>query len=732
MNVRFLFSVLIAFFCFQLSSAVHAQSFTSVPSAFDPTAFGIETGAVEIPSLRTEKTVTFRLPNGDFTQVSDGTDRFTRDERGTLVPVSDTGEETLEGIVFDHLPKSTVVTFDSDFPAYTYRRGDHFFRLSYTGRAKAIFEKPNVVSYTLSDHAVLRFAVKGTTVLKAITIDGPVNPNILRFTVTQDQSLTQRSESGGILLQTATGTVLFRASAPFLLSESGTLLKHAISIRTLGNGQYVYDYDPRNLPSVYIIDPSTCSTDPGTLVNDTTGGGAAWVNPTRASYSDDSYATISNVMGVSTQTNYLKATNFGFQIPFGTVKGVTVRIERHAIDDTSVKDSTVQLVETGSFVGDNKASTTFWPNSDVTKIYGSGGALWGIRISSTQANRSDFGVALAVQCLDNVNCLLAMDNQTEVSVDHISMALTYAQMCETSTGAAITRDYSICVKPKYFSPQIGGYHPLTGTGMPLCNETGCYLILPRIGTGGLASGVHAYQPGYEGDPNPTHQLDNNSPGTTYPFLVHFGSGYNSNYSKIADALIQFQPMTGLSGGNEVCTSLIYANTSAQKSVFHFASGSGGLQTYQGSTFNSPCGGIFFPACGSFYPKSYLGGTGFTLFVPKSVAHDQVRVCQGKRTLGCTGTGSWFDDYNGINMSFVANDQGRITSTSGSYLTGGVVVRVENGYWRIEGLYGTGGEGGDSNSGGGGSGGFAVPEFSALGLIAVLAGCGYMMKKKMTG
>lgn len=121
-------------------------------------------------------------------------------------------------------------------------------------------------------------------------------------------------------------------------------------------------------------------------------------------------------------------------------------------------------------------------------------------------------------------------------------------------------------------------------------------------------------------------------------------------------------------------------------------------------------------------------TGYTLYVPKSTDHDRVRVCIGKHTLGCTSSDSWW----GLVGGFFANDQGQIVSTSGSYLTGGIVVSVSDGYWKIEGLYGTGGEGEDSNAGGGGSGGYTVPEFSGIGLIAVLAGCGYVMKKKIVG
>ncbi len=116
-------------------------------------------------------------------------------------------------------------------------------------------------------------------------------------------------------------------------------------------------------------------------------------------------------------------------------------------------------------------------------------------------------------------------------------------------------------------------------------------------------------------------------------------------------------------------------------------------------------------------RTVNNSSGYVLFVPKSVSHDSVRTCSGAITLGCTAANSW---------SFVANDQGTITSTNGGFDTTGISVSVSNGYWNIAHLRGTGGEGENSGAGGGNS----VPEFSVIGLLMVLTGCGYFMRKKI--
>ncbi len=152
---------------------------------------------------------------------------------------------------------------------------------------------------------------------------------------------------------------------------------------------------------------------PSTIVNDSSAGSTAWTNPGNAASDDGSYATAG--MAGATTTQYLKATNFGFSLPGGsTVNGIGVAINRKGTL-TRNSDSELRLVVGGSVSGDDKASATTWTTSDATATYGGSSDLWGLSLSDTDINSSDFGVALRAQSSNTANA----------SVDHITITVYY-------------------------------------------------------------------------------------------------------------------------------------------------------------------------------------------------------------------------------------------------------------------------------------------------------------------
>jgi hypothetical protein len=163
---------------------------------------------------------------------------------------------------------------------------------------------------------------------------------------------------------------------------------------------------------------NTGALSPGTLANDAAVGSFAWTNPGNASASDNVYATIS-VPGTTT-TNYLKATNFGFNIPVGaTITGVVAEFERKngaVIQDAA--DSTIKLVLGGTPSGNNLSAGATWSNSDVYGSIGSSSNLWGLSLTPADINSSNFGVAISA-ILDQGN------NGTTASIDHIRMTVYY-------------------------------------------------------------------------------------------------------------------------------------------------------------------------------------------------------------------------------------------------------------------------------------------------------------------
>lgn len=113
----------------------------------------------------------------------------------------------------------------------------------------------------------------------------------------------------------------------------------------------------------------------GTGANDTSFGSLAWTNPANATSSNNVYAT--RALSSSTDSNYLKATNFGFSIPSGaTINGITVEIERKAAALISATDVRVRIVKSDGTVGTttDKADTSItWPTTDTFKTYGGSG-----------------------------------------------------------------------------------------------------------------------------------------------------------------------------------------------------------------------------------------------------------------------------------------------------------------------------------------------------------------------
>ena len=132
----------------------------------------------------------------------------------------------------------------------------------------------------------------------------------------------------------------------------------------------------------------------GTFVSDATLGVVAITNPNNAQLSDNTYAT--SVLLITQLSNYLKATNFNFNIPLDAViTGITVSIEKSGNTPNATVDNSVKLVKGGSISGNDKASGTLWGTSDTVATYGSASDLWGLTLTPADINDPTFGVAIS-------------------------------------------------------------------------------------------------------------------------------------------------------------------------------------------------------------------------------------------------------------------------------------------------------------------------------------------------
>ena len=178
---------------------------------------------------------------------------------------------------------------------------------------------------------------------------------------------------------------------------------------------------------------NTSATSPGTMANDSAVGTEAWNNPDYAKGSDDNRAWNNSGFGdpaLPFITNYLKATNFGFEIPTGaTINGILVEIERSERSGFgSVYDSEVKIVKADGSIGTtNKADTaTAWTGTDSYFEYGASDDLWGETWSVTDINDSDFGAVLAANVFSGLF--------VNAGVNHIRITVYYTE----TTSSTIT------------------------------------------------------------------------------------------------------------------------------------------------------------------------------------------------------------------------------------------------------------------------------------------------------
>jgi len=154
-----------------------------------------------------------------------------------------------------------------------------------------------------------------------------------------------------------------------------------------------------------------------------------WTNPANIGASNNVYATAA--LSYNQYTYRLKAQGFDFStIPDGaTIDGILVEIERKA-SVVNIYDYRVQLLNaSGSLVGDNKASATWYTTRDVIASYGGATDKWSASPTVAMVKDADFGVVLSVYCNNYFG--------GTVYVDCIRMTIYY-------TEAAVAKEYTYC------------------------------------------------------------------------------------------------------------------------------------------------------------------------------------------------------------------------------------------------------------------------------------------------
>jgi len=160
------------------------------------------------------------------------------------------------------------------------------------------------------------------------------------------------------------------------------------------------------------------------FTNDNSVGSYAFSSPSNAGLSDGNLSSASATISLlSANTQYLKATGFGFAIPgSSSITGIKVEIEKNAIGINIfaiVKDNSVRLVKAGTPVGSDYAKNSNWSSSSSYFTYGGNTDLWGTTWTRSDINASNFGVVFSAE----INGLISL--LPSAQIDHIRMTVYF-------------------------------------------------------------------------------------------------------------------------------------------------------------------------------------------------------------------------------------------------------------------------------------------------------------------
>lgn len=173
--------------------------------------------------------------------------------------------------------------------------------------------------------------------------------------------------------------------------------------------------------SAQFYGPSSCSTTSTAALD---GNSEAWTSTGNASGSDDNYAVFGDISGGrGSYTNYLVATGFGFNPPYGTIiKGIVVEVERSDPNGLT-SDYSIRLVIGGLIRSFEKSAEAPYPATDAYETYGSPTDLWGETWNYKDVANDNFGVAIAAQRISSGGVTAGQIDNIRITVYFEAMIL---------------------------------------------------------------------------------------------------------------------------------------------------------------------------------------------------------------------------------------------------------------------------------------------------------------------
>ncbi|KKN00087.1 hypothetical protein LCGC14_1141340, partial [marine sediment metagenome] len=146
----------------------------------------------------------------------------------------------------------------------------------------------------------------------------------------------------------------------------------------------------------------------------------SWVTLDKATTQDDDNTYVLFNTSTETTSNWLRLTNFGFDIPStAVIDGITVEMDRFATQASAIQDGAIFLRNATGQVGNDKSTGDDWDilDNDIYTSFGGISDTWGKSWSIAEINSNEFGLDLYIDYLGSV--------PTGAFVDHIIITIYY-------------------------------------------------------------------------------------------------------------------------------------------------------------------------------------------------------------------------------------------------------------------------------------------------------------------
>ena len=333
------------------------------------------------------------------------------------------------------------------------------------------------------------------------------------------------------------------------------------------------------------------SVKAGTITNtNNSGSGISWANTANVQAEDNIFAT-AYISGSNKSTNFLDATNWGFQtsnalaanyIPSNAqINGVQVSVKRRKTLSGSVRDVKVVLLKAGNETGTAKLITTAWPTTNASIAYGNEVDLWGASFTVNDLINSGFGVRIAAKNKGKKIAQAEIDyikitvfyNQTiyySKATGNLELLASWATAAGTQP-ANFTRDGQVFILNRTGTTTLTGNLTISGTNSSFIVGNGAATTLAIPSTFTLTANTSLKD-------NASLTISN----TIIPAISSIGTGTTVTYNAAADQVIADVSYYNLVFGGSGNKSFIPNATSTTTISNNLSIGSGVTVNNQGN------------------------------------------------------------------------------------------------------------------------------------------------------